>query len=390
MRLIKQDIDRDEGSGSATLLPEEPEDIWHAYNLIRPGDFLRASTIRKVGTESAAGAKTTQRVHITLTIRVEKLDFDAQVAQLHVAGKVAEENTSVSVGSYHTLDLALQRNFTLRKEEGWDSIALETLQEATSQVKAAQLWAVIMQEGIANIGLVTEHQSIRRQHIEINVPKKRAGSTDRDKQLEKFYQTTFDTLLREIDLTDPKPLLIASPGFTAASFRKYIENKAADNKQLRELLPKITVAHSASGHFHSLSEVLRSPAVTSKLSDAKFAREAQLMDKFFDLMRADDMRAWYGPKESQRAIEMGAVGKGGGVLLISNGLFRSQDIRTRQHYVRLVDEVKDQGGEVRVLSSMHESGQRLENLSGIAVILTYPVEDLDEDLAEQVEDLTLT
>lgn len=27
MRLIKQDIDRDEGSGSATLLPEEPEDI---------------------------------------------------------------------------------------------------------------------------------------------------------------------------------------------------------------------------------------------------------------------------------------------------------------------------------------------------------------------------
>lgn len=246
-----------------------------------------------------------------------------------------------------------------------------------------------MQEGIANIGLVTEHQSIRRQHIEVNVPKKRAGSTDRDKQLDKFYQTTFDTLLREIDLTDPKPLLIASPGFTASSFRKFIETKAVDSKQLRELLPKITVAHAASGHFHSLSEVLRSPAVTNKLSDAKFAREAQLMDKFFDMMRADDMRAWYGPKESQRAIEMGAVGKGGGVLLISNGLFRSQDVKTRQHYVRLVDEVKDQGGEVRVLSSMHESGQRLENLSGIAVILTYPVEDLDEDVAAQVEELTL-
>ena len=27
MRLIKQDIDREVGSGSATLLPEEPEDI---------------------------------------------------------------------------------------------------------------------------------------------------------------------------------------------------------------------------------------------------------------------------------------------------------------------------------------------------------------------------
>lgn len=341
--------------------------------------------------ETAAGANTTQRVHITLTIKVERLDFDAQAAQLHVAGRVSEENRDVSIGSYHTLDLALQRNFTLRKEDGWDSVALETLSEATSQVKAAQLWAIMMEEGVANIGLVTNHQSIRRQHIEVNIPKKRAGSTDRDKQLDKFYQTTLDTLLREIDPADPKPLLIASPGFTAASFRKFIEQRAVNtgNKQLRELLPKITVAHAASGHFHSLSEVMRSPAVTSKLSDAKFAREAQLMDKFFEMMRADDMRAWYGPKESQRAIEMGAVGKGGGVLLVSNGLFRSQDLKTRKRYVRLVDEVKEQGGEVRVLSSMHESGQRLENLSGVAVILTYPVEDLDEDVTDEIEDLTI-
>lgn len=320
---------------------------------------------------------------------MEKLEFDAQITQLHVAGRVAEENSSVSLGSYHTLDLALQRNFTLLKEEGWDSVALEILQESISQTAKAQLWAVVMQEGIANIGLVTEHQSVRRHHIEMNVPKKRAGSTDREKQLEKFYQATFDTLIRELDLSDPKPLLLASPGFTATSFRKYIENKATDggNKQLRDLLPKITVAHAASGHWHSLGEVLRSPAVTSKLSDSKFAREAVLMDRFFELMRADDMRAWYGPKESQKAIEMGAVGKGGGVLLISNGLFRSQDVKTRQHYVELVDQVKEQGGEVRVLSSMHESGQRLENLSGIAVILTYPVEDLDEDVAADLNDM---
>jgi len=42
--------------------------------------------------------------------------------------------------------------------------------------------------------------------------------------------------------------------------------------------------------------------------------------------------------------------------------------------------VKDgEGGEVRVLSSEHESGRRLEGLGGIAAILTFPLEDLDED-----------
>ena len=113
------------------------------------------------------------------------------------------------------------------------------------------------------------------------------------------------------------------------------------------------------------------------------------MDRFFDLMRNDDARAWYGPKECEAAVERGAVGKGGGVLLISNALFRSQDIKTRQRWVRLVDEVKEQGGEVRVLSSMHESGKRLEGLGGIAAILTYPIENLDEEAGvdEGTEDL---
>ena len=80
------------------------------------------------------------------------------------------------------------------------------------------------------------------------------------------------------------------------------------------------------------------------------------------------------------AIERGAVGKGGGVLLISNSLFRSQDIQTRKKWVGVVDAVKEQGGEVRVLSSMHESGKRLEGLGGIAAILTYAIEDLDEEV----------
>jgi hypothetical protein len=31
---------------SVTLMPDESEDMWHAYNLISEGDCVRASTIR--------------------------------------------------------------------------------------------------------------------------------------------------------------------------------------------------------------------------------------------------------------------------------------------------------------------------------------------------------
>jgi protein pelota len=94
--------------------------------LIRENDLLRASALRKVTTESAAGSTTTQRVQTVLTIRVTKLDFDSYASQLHVSGRVAEENKHVKLGSYHTLDLELQRNFTLEKADGWDSIAIDT------------------------------------------------------------------------------------------------------------------------------------------------------------------------------------------------------------------------------------------------------------------------
>lgn len=126
--------------------------------------------------------------------------------------------------------------------------------------------------------------------------------------------------------------------------------------------------------------MLKSPEVLVRLKDTKYARETRLMDEFMTSLRKDDGRAWYGPKEVEKAVEKGAVGRGGGVLLISNSLFRAQDVAVRRRWVGLVDRVKDvEGGEVRVLSSEHESGKRLEGLGGVAAILTFPLDDLDDD-----------
>lgn len=111
------------------------------------------------------------------------------------------------------------------------------------------------------------------------------------------------------------------------------------------------------------------------------------MDSFLTSLRKEDGKAWYGPTEVERAVEQGAVGRGGGVLLISNALFRSHDTSVRRRWVRLVDKVKDgEGGEVRILSSEHESGKRLEGLGGIAAILTFPLPDLDDEDDQNAEE----
>ena len=115
---------------------------------------------------------------------MRKTDFDVGAAQLHVAGQVSVENSVVKLGSFHTLDLELQRQFTLEKADGWDSVALQVLRDAVDQAKRAEAWAVMLQEGLANVVLITEHQTIFRQRVEVSIPRKRVGKTS---ELEKVW-----------------------------------------------------------------------------------------------------------------------------------------------------------------------------------------------------------
>ena len=92
---------------SITLIAEESEDMWHAYNLIMEGNIVRASTIRKVQTESATGSSTSNRVRTVLTIQVENIDFDTQACVLRLKGRNVEENQYVKVSGWFVLLLLL-------------------------------------------------------------------------------------------------------------------------------------------------------------------------------------------------------------------------------------------------------------------------------------------
>ncbi|CVL01619.1 related to DOM34-functions in protein translation to promote G1 progression and differentiation [Fusarium mangiferae] len=375
---------------AVSLLPEDPEDMWHAYNLILSGDIVHAHTIRKVTVTSDTGSSKSDRVHTNLTIKVKSTTFDPIISSLRVSGSVVIENAHVPLGSHHTLDLEVNRPFSIVKLDGWDSVARATLQEALSDDKDGAVAAVVMQEGLANICLITPFRTVLKVRVESVIPKKRDLASDQDAGMRRFFEKTLSTLLRTMDFTQSRPLLLASPGFVAGDFKQYIANQGRDkaDKVLTAVAKQATVVHSNSGHVHSLNEILKSPEVLAKMKDMKFARETQYVDQFFEMLKLDDGRAWYGTSAVEKAVKEGAVGPGGGVLLVNNSLFRSEDLALRKKYVALVDKVRSDGGEARVLSSDHESGQRLTMLGDIAAILNYPMLDLDEDDADEDNEAT--
>lgn len=273
------------------------------------------------------------------------------------------------------------------KPDGWDSVAGATLKETLADDKDGAVAAIVMQEGLANICLITQFRTVLKVRVESVIPKKRDLASDQDAGMRKFFEKVLSTLLRTVDFSEPRPLLLASPGFVATDFKQYIATKGRDkgDKVLNAVARQAQVVHANSGHVHSLNDVLKSPEVTAKMKDMKFAKETQYVDQFFDMLKLDDGRAWYGTSAVQKAVDDGAVGPGGGILLINNSLFRSEKLAVRKRYVALVEKVRSDGGEARILSSDHESGQRLTMLGDIAAVLNYPMHDLDEDDEDDVD-----
>lgn len=69
-------------------------------------------------------------------------------------------------------------------------------------------------------------------------------------------------------------------------------------------------------------------------------------------------------------------------LLVTDDLFRSQDINTRKRFINLVESVRDNNGDAKIFSSLHVSGEQLSLLSGVAAILRFPLPDLLEDMLD--------
>ncbi|KAJ1949725.1 Translation factor pelota, partial [Linderina macrospora] len=200
MKLLKQSIEKDR-SGTVRLIPEQPEDMWHLYNLIQKGDQLTATSVRGVKTETATGSVSTDRVHVKLTISIEDIFFDVQAGALRINGRNIAENKYVGLGQYHTLDVETNQPFTLAKNE-WDMISLQRIKDACDITKQADVAVVTMEEGLAVVCLLTQYMTVVRQRVEVAIPRKRKGSTTSyEKGVVRFYENVYRAIKQHIDFS---------------------------------------------------------------------------------------------------------------------------------------------------------------------------------------------
>ena len=281
-----------------SLIAEDPEDMWHAYNLINIGDYIRSSTIRRVVNESAVGLTTTSRVHTTLKILVKSLDYDTHASVLRVKGTNLEENPFVKMGAYHTIDLELNKKFDITKAE-WDSVSLDRIADACDPALNADLAAVVMQEGLAHVCLILSSMTLVKSKIDMPIPRKRKNlCANHDKGLEKFFERIVQAINTHVNFDIIKACIIASPGFLKDQFFGFMMDYATKNlgqyKILLDNRSRFILVHSASGFKHSLREIFEDQNLLPRLTDTKALGEVKALEQFYQMLKTEPSRAFYG------------------------------------------------------------------------------------------------
>lgn len=392
------------------ITAESAEDMYAVAGLIDDGDVVTASTMRKVQRDSG-GASVSTRLLMRLGVEVTGTHLDAGAGVLRVNGRVTTEVEHVKLGSHHALELEPHRPFDVAKQSGWTQHHYDMLKEAVAAGSAADVIALMLEEGAAYVCAVSGPVTSVRAKVVHSVPKKRAGTSAHERGLEKFFEAVLDALRRHADWAAPapgtaaasataggaalttggassagRPIIIASPGFLKDDFLSWALATAGSKgyKEVTEAANKgrFVPAHASAGNPRALRGVLSDPSVAARLAGTRAASDGAALEAFLRALHADPLTAVYGYRHVRAAAERGAVAK----LLVVDSLLRAKDPAVRGVYSSLVDEVNRgatgaAGSAVGVLAGGHPAGAALAQMGGLAALLRYPVHDLDEAAA---------
>ncbi|KAJ1378334.1 Translation release factor pelota [Sesbania bispinosa] len=380
MKLLEKDFAPNQ-TGTVKIIAQEPDDLWILYNLISPGDVVTAETTRKVHLESSTKSTTASRVKLTLHLKVTCRDFHKDSSTLRVQGRNLDANQYVAAGSFHTFTLETNKPFELRKKL-WGPQAIEALNESTenstssvSNSSDADVAVVLLQQHQAEIYLLGKGVTTRCSKIE-NSSSQPARSKANSANV--FYREVFSAFVKHVDFDVVKNVVIASDATrNKEEFRRFLlsEAKRLRMKWIEENKSRIVVVGSGGkNNKGDLGEILGDSAVMNVIKDSKVGMEIRAFRDLWDMVSKNSDLACYGPKNVESANEMRAIE----TLLITDELYRNEEIGTRQRYAGLVKAVKENGGKALVYSSMHVSAPQLAQLTGVAAILRFPLPDLED------------
>jgi len=344
MRVLHRDLK----TGEIRLRVENADDLWHLHNLVVPGDHVRGSTYRRE--ESKADKirpERTEKVRVTLTLRIESAEFQAFSDRLRLGGVIVEGPQDL--GHHHTLNVAVDDVVTIRKER-WKPHELRRIDEAVAAAQKPKITFLALDDEEALVA------QLRQYGIQ-------ALATIRAPGHGKMYATGdaraifFDEIRGVLRTTElGERLVIVGPGFTRDEFAGFLREREPG------LAGKVHIHGTSYAGMRGIQEALRSGVGTKVFEESRVALETGLVERLLEAIAMQRPCA-YGRAEVAEAVDAGAV-----------ETLLAVDAHVRDPLVEdLLHRTEAARGNVVLISRHHEAGEKLEALGGIAALLRYAI-----------------
>jgi protein pelota len=99
----------------------------------------------------------------------------------------------------------------------------------------------------------------------------------------------------------------------------------------------------------------------------RIVEEAEIIEEVLKRLGKGEPNVTYGMEEVERATQLGAVGK----LVLADTTLRETSDEKRLLLENLMKSVEQKGGNIIVVSTEHEAGEKLIALGGIAALLRF-------------------
>ncbi len=337
MKILSQD--RDEGT--IQIRVQSTDDCWHLYNLLEEGDRAAAFTQRtSQQPQDKTRAGKGEKESMYLTLEVTDVGFQRFSDRLRIQGVIAEGPQDL--GKHHTFNVTPGTTLTIEKE--WRPMHLKRLQKAVEASRQPSIIVLAMDEDEATIAFIHQYGVEQKAHITSG----RSGKQYESDSTEHQYYGDIYAKLQQYDL----PLVIVGPGFAKENFLSFTQDKGDLDRYIVE-----TTGHAG---MAGVKEAMNRGIVERIVEASTLARESRQVEELLEAI-ATDAPVTYGDDEVARAIELGAAER---VLVLSNLLHEKET---------LLEQAEQMGAEVHAISDVHESGEKLDALGGIAAFLRYRI-----------------
>ncbi len=345
--------------GKVKVQVENLYDLWSLYNIIDKNDEVSALTQRRVVLREGTKG---ERKRMRLKLKVEDVSFHEFSNRLRIKGKILEgPDDFVSFGSYHTFNVEIPQKITIIKEY-WLNNEINRLKETSKFESNFIILVCAIETGLATIALITNFSHNRIATIRKNIPGKRYKQTYRNKALEEFFSEIKNVMIEKTKNSEIDLIILCGPGNTKDNFLQYFQKDP-------EMTFKGTIetCQASSGTESAIRETLKSNKLEKLKKKIKVLQETEKIENIMTQFVKDADLIVIGLEEVSKASEKGAIKQ----LMIADILIRGSSKKDKLKIEEIINNVKNSGGEISMMSTENITGEQLVNLGSIIGILRY-------------------